>query len=208
MKEELNGLETYFYSWLQGWEGLGTMDVVKITKLLYEHISSPVGLDLEAFEQKYSSLADGTTLQSVASPLVEAFLNLHIGSVGEAYANVRWVEKLTQFIQERHSDPASNEYCSGLEYMCELITVHARLLDGTATTAVAQAIRKSCLKYEGLASRGKAVVWMSKWMLNQPIDGRHVEAADALEKVCKYEYLHSITILSVLLLIHSNREIV
>jgi hypothetical protein len=182
-QKELNGMETYFHAWLglgQGSE-LTEDDVGRMTKLLYAHVGTPVGWDAEEWEREYSSLTDMSTLQRATTPLVQAYLNLRIRNFKAAYTSLMWVERLIGFFLER--DPSVNDYFSGWEYICKLLRVDARLRDGTATLSTLTAFEQIHGKYEELEPRGKSLVWVAKWMLNQAVQGRHEEATKDLEKV-------------------------
>ena len=175
IKKEILTLENYFHSWLDDYS-ITNDNVNEITRLIYEYV--PKARSWNTDLKTFISPSD-MSLQSTVAPLVEAFVCIKFGNFKLAYTNVMWIEKLVEYCLS--SDVISKDYCTGLTYLCKLLKVDCSLHDGTANETTAS-IYKS-VNFDDLPPKGKSLVWASKWILNQSIYERKMEATKDLEKV-------------------------
>jgi len=176
LRNDLSKREYYFHSWLRDYP-ITPSKVTAITKSLYEYVHKPTSTRFETLFK----VEKQATLQYIASPLVEAFLNLKLNNLTLAKSNVMWVEKAVYYFLQ--TGIISEDYCSGLSYLCTLLRIDWSLKDGTATQDTAHTLES--LRFEDLKPKAQSIVWVVRWMLDQTILERHGESVHHLMKVGK-----------------------
>jgi len=177
LKNDLSANVNYFQSWLKDYVILKD-NLSSITKVLYEFIEIPKCNNFELIFR--SGKQEMSNVEDAVAPLVEAFVNLYLGEVMLAKHNVLWVEKLIQYVLKY--EIFSEDHCSGLTYICTLLRLEWNLREGTVTEEMAHAL--DSVHYDNLHSKGKSIVWVARWMLDQAISNRRHESLEYLVTVC------------------------